>query len=131
MVPLLVGGVGVGLPAGVQRGAAARMGQGTRVFLLQLHRVLFDGAPPADAPAQPQAPDAAPAAAAAPRTGAAEPPSLPAATPGNTRRHIRRKRKRRKRRVRRRRKEEAARICCKVRFCFFLKVGASELLRQV
>lgn len=104
MVPLLVWGIF--LPTGFHRGAAGGRRRGSAVFLLQLHRVLLDGAPPAEAPAQPHAPHAA--AAAAPRTGAAKPPGLPAATPGNTRQHIRRKRKRRKRRVRRRRVEEGA-----------------------
>lgn len=62
---------------------------------MQLHRVLFDVAPPVDAPSKPQAPHAA----AAPRSGAAVqhlPASTAAATPGNTR-HIGRKRRVRKR----------------------------------
>lgn len=116
MVPLLVGGVGVGLPAGFQRGAAGGRRRGSRVLLLQLLRVLSDGAPPADAPAETQAPDAAAAAAAAPGTGAAV-PAVPAATPSNARTRIRRQRKSRKRRVRERTEEQAARICYKARLC--------------
>lgn len=94
----------VGLPALLL--VTGRRRRGSRLFLLQLHWVLLDGAPPADAPSQPQAPHAAAAAAAATGTGAAE-RHLPATTPGNNR-HIRRKRKRRKRRVRRTEEEQQA-----------------------
>lgn len=64
---------------------------------MQLHRVLFDVAPPIDAPSKPQTPHAAATTAA--RSGAAVqhlPTSTAAATPGNTR-HIGRKRRVRKR----------------------------------
>lgn len=64
---------------------------------MQLHRVLFDVAPPVDAPSEPQTPHAAATTAA--RSGAAVQhlsTSTAAATPGNTR-HIGRKRRVRKR----------------------------------
>lgn len=52
-VSLLIGAVVVGLAVELRRRATGGRRRRAALFLLQLHRVLFDGASPADAPPEP------------------------------------------------------------------------------